>query len=388
MSQVEFEEKLRRFFSARNVFTLAKGRVALYAVLKALGFGDGDEIIVPGYTCMVVPSPILFLGCKTVYVDVDERTYNINPALLESVRSSRTRALIVQHTYGIPADMDQIMNWAQDREIVVIEDCCHAFGGHYRGSLLGTFGVASFFSGQWNKPFSTGLGGMLLVADSPQGIKLADALEELIQQQAYCPGKIRDLMLWSQIQAHRLLVRPWSNTLLTCLYRLFSRMGLMVGSSSNEEYKGRMPEGYFSRMSSCQAALGCREMDRLDENFTARRENTAFYDKHLEETGLAALKLEEWEDPVLMRYPVRVGNKQELLSRALTEGIELGSWFEVPLHPRETDMNVFGYQEGMCPVGEQATREVVNLPVHRSIGADQRSRVMSFLIKYAVPPIN
>ena len=386
MYQAKFENKLCSFFNARAVYTLSKGRAAFYAILKVLGLGPGDEVIMPGYTCMVVPAAAIFQGCKPVYVDIEPHTFNINPEMLESLCSPRSRALIVQHTYGIPAKMDKIMSWAKEKNIIVIEDCCLAFGSRYNGQLLGTFGEASFFSGQWSKPFSTGLGGMLVVPEAPRTASLATALEELIEGEAHCPGLFKNLVLWSQIQAHRLLVRPRTNTWITGLYRLLSRMRLMIGSSSNEELDGHMPKEYFSRMSSCQASLGCREMDRIEENITRRRHNAAFYDAHLEEFGLSPLEFNDKEDAVLVRYPVRVGNKKELLGKALAKGIELGSWFESPLHPLETDLSLFSYEKGMCPESEKACLEVINLPTHRGICPKERQRVLSFLRKYAIPP--
>lgn len=386
MPHSEFENKLSNFFAARAAYTFSKGRVALYASLKALGLEQGDEVIIPGYTCVVVPAAAKFAGCKPVYVDIDPRTYNMSPDLVAQALTPRTRAVIVQHTYGIPCDMDKLMNRASQRNIPVIEDCCLAFGSRYNGQLLGTFGTASFFSGQWNKPFSTGLGGMLVVPESPDAEKMVNTLDDIISREAVQPGLFKSTMLWGQIQAYRLLVRPRINLHITKLYRALSKMGLMVGSSTIGELDGRMPADYFSTMSKPQASLGCREVDRIEDNITKRRHNVAFYDAHLEELGLSPLKLDDKEDAVLVRYPVRVGNKKELLEKALANGIELGDWFESPLHPKKTDLGLYGYDNGMCPESEKACSEVINLPTHRGIGPKERQRVLSFLRKYAIPP--
>jgi perosamine synthetase len=382
----EFEKKLCIFFDAPAARTFSKGRVALYAALKVLGLGPDDEVLVPGYTCMVVPDTVLFLGAKPVYVDIDPSNFNINPELLEKAFSSHTRALIVQHTYGIPCKIDEIKSWAAERNIFLIEDCCHAFGSRYNGKLLGTFGEVSFFSGGWNKPFSTGLGGWLVIPQSRHTEWIVKALDELIENEACTPGFSENLFFRSQILVHRILVWPGSTNLIGTLYRILSNMGLMIRSFSKTEPSTQVSERYFSKMSPCQASLGCKKIDHIKENIASRLENAAFYHENLPRIGLDPIRLYQGDDPVFVRYPVRVGNKQELLEKAMLRGIELGSWFESPLHPAGTNLNLLGYKTGMCPVSERACMEVVNLPTHSRIGHRHRQRVISFLEKYALPP--
>jgi len=370
------------FFKAppNAVFLFAKGRVGLYAVLQALGLGQGDEIIVPGYTCMVVPSAARFLKLRCHYVDIDPNTYNINPALLDACLSPATKAVIVQHTYGIPADMDLIMQWAEKNNLAVIEDCCHAFGSQYRGRLCGTFGTAAFFSGQWNKPFSTGLGGMLLLNDH----SLLPALQTIYNK----TGAIsfaENLRLTLQIAAYNTCVTPRTNAIITRAYRLLSRLGIAAGSSTNEELAGTMPPGYLKKMADVQMREGAKNLLQIDEDIAARKKNTARYTSLLYNTPFKALENCNEQDCLLLRYPVRVANKQECLRQAARDQLEIGSWFEVPLHPEGTDMAAFDYRQGMCPEGEKACREVINLPTHKKIDDREIERVMHFLHTYARP---
>ena len=386
MDKEKFEFLLRDFFSVRSAFTFAKGRVALYAALRALGLGPEDEVILPGYTCMVVPGAVKFLGCRPVYVDIEASSYNLNPTLLESAFSSRTRALIIQHTYGLPCYLNRILPWAVQKGISVIEDCCHAFGSRFRGQLLGTFAIASFYSGQWNKSFSTGMGGILVIPESTEAGKFAEEIERLTENEAYRPGWYRNLYLGAQILAHDLLVRPGTSLRITRLYRFLSRNGLMIGSSSNDEFRCRLPERYFSLMSPCQMEKGRREMDRIEDNIASRRQNAQFYQEHLADIGLHPLQLDSNIDPVFICYPVRVGNKSELLAMAERKGIELGSWFDSPLHPLQEGLELFDYHPGQCPVSEEVSREVINLPTHRRIGVTEREKILTFLQKNAVRP--
>ena len=121
---------------AKHVFTFWKGRIALYGTLKALGIGPGDSVIVPGYTCAAVPGAVKFAGASSVYADIDPESYS--PSLgtysdaLEAHAHVRVKALILQHTYGIPADVPRIAAWAREQGMALIEDCAHALGTRYR----------------------------------------------------------------------------------------------------------------------------------------------------------------------------------------------------------------------------------------------------------------
>jgi len=377
-----FRGRFSSFFQVApdRVFLFSKGRVALYAVLKAMGVGRDDEVILPGYTCVMVPSAAMFLGAKCRYVDIEPRTYNLDPALLDRHYTARTRALVVQHTYGISQRMEPVMEWAASRGLPVIEDCCHAFGSAQGGRLCGAFGAASFFSGQWNKPFSTGLGGMLLVNDG----KLRHAVEG-VYGDARFPGRAESLRLRAQILAFNALVTPRTAGLAALLYRGLSRANIAEGSSSNAEFRGLMPPGYLKRMAAPQEREGERCLADIGARIAHRKRLAAFYSERLPGPGFKALPSRPGHDDVLLRYPVRVANKREVLGKALRKGVEIGSWFEVPLHPSGIDMAYFGYREGLCPESEKACRETVNLPLHKGVSEKEASRVLDFLSLVARP---
>ncbi len=377
----ELCKSIEAFFGGGRCFLGAKGRVGLYAGLRALDLPRGARVLMPGYTCMVVPSAVQFAGLKAAYVDIDPATYNLDPKGLESLPSGDVSALIVQHTYGIPCDMAPLDAWAADRGIPIVEDCCHAFGSRYQGRLCGTLGRFAFMSGQWNKPFSTGLGGLLLVSDSA----LAARVEEIFRRDAAVPGRLKNLFLLGQIFAHKLLVRPTTAMTITTVYRVLNRLGLAVGSSSREELRGEMPLRYLATMAPCQIRQGIREMARIEENIEHRRRLTAFYQAELPRLGFTPLAAELVADLPLLRYPVRVRNKQELLARAARSGVEIGSWFEIPLHPEGTRMEHFDYQTGMCPHAEAASREVINLPTHRKVSPAAAEKTLDFLKHHGVP---
>jgi len=159
---------------SKNIFLFWKGRVSLYAILKAIGIKEGDEIILPAFTCVVAVNPIIYLGAKPVYVDIDPLTYNIDVSGIEKKITQKTRAILAQNTFGLAPDLDRIFEQANKYKLMVIEDCAHGFGGFYKGRPNGTVADASFFSSQWNKPFSTGLGGFAFTKEP----RIADKLKE------------------------------------------------------------------------------------------------------------------------------------------------------------------------------------------------------------------
>jgi len=376
-----FCRAIEAFFGGGRCFLLAKGRVGLYVGLRALSLPPGSKVLMPGYTCVVVPSAVQYAGLRPVYVDIDPRTYNLDPALLDGVPADGVAALVVQHTYGIPADMAAVGRWAAARGIPLIEDCCHVFGVRVGGRLCGTLGSFAFMSGQWNKPFSTGLGGMLLVNDPA----LADRAEEIIRREAVSPGRLKSLLLRAQVTAFQLLVRPQTAARMTSLYRSLSGLGLTIGSSSAEEYRGVMPAGYLSGMAACQARQGLREMARIEDNLRHRARLTAFYQRELPRVGFAAAAGVPADGWPLLRYPVRVANKAQVLALGSRQGLEIGSWFDLPLHPAGTRMEDFGYSAGACPQAEAASAEVVNLPTHLRVTDALAERTVEFLRRHARP---
>jgi len=372
-----FEEAFADWLGVRSAFAFWKGRVALYAILRALGVGEGDEVILPGYTCVMDVNPVKYLGATPIFVDIEPTTYNLDVRLLEEKITPRTKVVIAQHTYGYPCEMDAILEIASRRGIPVIEDCCLALGSTYKGKRCGTFGVAAYWSFQWNKPFTTGIGGMVTTDDSG----LAEKIEVLNRTELKPPSAKAAGMLSLQRIIYRLLIYPRTTALATALFRWLTRKGAVVGSSDTCEFVPEMPPDFFMGMSAGQARAGLREMRRLEKNLAHRREMGHLYDRLLREAGWDVPAIPEAMDPVLVRYPVRVSDKTRAVAEAPKHFVELGTWFECPLHPIETPLELYGYREGMCPVAEKACREVVNLPTHLRAGAATARRTVDFIAR-------
>jgi perosamine synthetase len=216
----EFEEKFAARCGRKHGIAVANGTAALDAAVEALGIAPGDEIILPTFTIISCISQIVRLGAKPVLVDADPETWNMDSAQIESRITPKTRALMVVHTYGLPVDMDPVMNLARQYNLRVIEDAAEAHGQTYRGRPCGSFGDLSTFSFYPNKHVTTGEGGMILTDDDELG-KTCRSLRNLC------------------FQAHARFVHE----------RL----------------------GWNLRMTNLQAAIGLAQLERLDEFVERKR---------------------------------------------------------------------------------------------------------------------
>jgi perosamine synthetase len=368
------------WFKASNAFAFWKGRVAMYAILKGLRVKDGDEVILPGYTCVMDVNPIKYLGAKPVYVDIEPNTFNMNPTLLERAITPKTKIIVAQHTYGYPCDMDAIMAIAAKKGITVIEDCCLAFGSTYKGKTVGTFGKAAYFSFQWNKPFTTGLGGMALTNDAD----LAAKINGFCDSDLCMPSAKEVAMLTAQLAVYRMFIYPRTTAFAQNMFRYLTKKGAVVGSSSTAEFDPTMAPDFFKGMSTVQARSGRRQLAKIESNIAHRCKMAELYDTLLTEKGWPTRHYDKAiMDPVMVRYPLRVKDKAKALEDAAAAGIELGSWFECPLHPIETPMEAYDYKISMCPEAEKASQEVINLPLHPRVTEKTVRRTIDFITRFA-----
>jgi perosamine synthetase len=335
-----------------------KGRVALNAILRALGIGRGDEVIVPAFTCVAVPNAVLYTGATPVYVDIDEDTYTVDTAAVEAAISPRTRAVLAQNTFGLSSDLDALTAAAAPQGAIVIDDCTHGLGGTYRGRPNGAAANAAFYSTQWSKPISTGLGGIAVTANPGLARELA-ALETAARE----PGIADRALLGAMLVARERIATPRTLRAGRAVYRAVSRAGLVPGSSSREELAGtEMPDAFVARMSPFQARLAARRLATLGGKVRRRRAVAERYSKWLAAHGGTPAHEPEPAGHAFLRYPLRVRARDVFLAEAARRGLLLGDWFHSPLYPISGDLARWGYRRGEHPVAERVASEIVNLP--------------------------
>jgi len=366
---------------SENIFLFWKGRVALYAILKAIGIKEGDEVILPAFTCVVAVNPIIYFGAKPVYVDIDPKTYNVNPNKIEEKITPKTKAILAQNTFGLPADLDVICEIAKKYNLFVIEDCAHGFGGFYKGKPNGTIADAAFFSTQWNKPFSTGLGGIAVTKNE----ELAKKLQEL-ERKVVKPSKKEEWTLRILIQIRKKLLKPQVYWFALKTYRKLSKWNLILGSSQGYELEKPIePQNFLKGFSEVQAREGIKYFEKVNGQYKIdliiahRRKIASFYKEILKDLGFEPPYEPAYAMHTYLKFPLLVKNRKKFFALAEKEKIELGDWFISPIHPIQKNFEYWHYKYGENPIAERISQHIVNLPTHPGVDDSYAARVAEFL---------
>jgi len=370
----KFEEAFADYIGARYAYSFSGGRVSLSAILYALDIGFGDEVILPGYTCVVVPNALIYRGIKPVYADIDPNTFNIDLISFSRKITRKTRAVILQYTYGLVPHIAPLLNLAKEHSLKVIEDCAHALGAEYKGQKVGTFGDAAFFSMQHTKVISTDAGGVAVTNKR----KVAAKLEEF-QRQCEFPSseEIRRRLL--QLIFYNLVYHPvhawWTKHLLLPFLR-----NIAIASTTAEECQCIQPTHYEKRFPNALARIGLNQLKKLPKLNEHRIMIARAYEYALKDkTGTKPTYIQPYTKPVFLRYPLWVDDKADITRRGREHHIQIGEWFSSAIHPDGTFLEKVLYEKGECPVAEQAVKHVINLPTHKKIKRRDTARILNML---------
>jgi len=365
-------------------FLFWKGRVALYAILKGLGIGVGDEVILPAFTCVVVANPIIYLGAKPIYVDISPVDFNIDPQKVIKAITPKTKAIIAQNTFGLPPDLTSLRKIATHYNLYLIEDCAHGFGGDYQTHKNGTIADVAFFSTQWNKPFSTGIGG-IAVTTNPE---IAHRLNK-IEEKALFPTFKEELMLKLLLFIREKVVTPSLYWRILKLYRFLSYHNLILGSSQGYELETpTMPADFLKKMGKSQIEKGIKYFQKkdgiylIDRIISHRKEVASRFKEILKQLELPLPMEYPEREHTYLKFPLLVKNRSLFFQLAEQEKIELGDWFLSPIHPIVKDFKKWYYNYGTNPVGETISKQIVNLPTHLKIDQREIDKIEKFLLKH------
>ena len=353
---VELTEQYHAEFAAWNgsgyAFSFMGGRVALSSIIYALDLQPGDEVILPGYTCVVVPNAFSYAGIRIVYSDIELETFGLDASLLRAKISKRTKAILIHHLYGLVCrDYEELIDIAHQHGLFVIEDCAHGLGAEYKGKKVGNLGDAAFFSTERSKVMTTIQGGIAVTNDSSIAAKIEEYAgrasepdEEWIQKQlinvelAYVQAK----------HPQRWWRADWNS--------LRHRRQVLI-STTQEEEKGIRPSHYGRTMPAPFAALGLNQLSKVDSYNAQRRETAKSWDQWCEKNGYKTPRVIPGSTPVYLRYPVLVEEeKKKDRSWARQQlNVELGVWFVTHTHPAP-------FQVDGCPNADAAVSRCVNFP--------------------------
>ena len=368
----EFERAFERRVGGGTAIPVAYGRMALYFILEALDLPPGSEIIFPSLTFWVVPELARVAGLKVVFADVDPRTFNMDPASAARLITDKTRAIVPTHLYGLPCDMDPLLDLAARHGLVVLEDCAHALGATYKGRSVGTFGAGALFSFQTLKPLNCYGGGMALVTDPALAAKVRAIVEALPW-----PGekRVAERLLMGRLQ--RIFIKPWVFSV-----SLFPVLWISALIDANPDVflweKIRslhpLPEQYVERFPNVQAVIGLEALRHFDGWTGQAQANAKYMNERLADVpGIQVPLVPPDRTHVYYQYCVygpEGPERDQLVVRCVRRGIDIET-LHVDVPP---DMPLFA---GVTADANGARRaaQAIQIPIYAGLTAEQRERV-------------
>ncbi len=306
-----FENEFAEYCGTTDCIAVNSGTSALHLALLAAGVGPGDEVITVPFTFVASVATILYTGAKPVLVDIEPRTFNMNPAAIQAAISPRTKAIMPVHLYGHPADMDFIMDVAREHGLIVIEDAAQAHGAKYKGRPVGSIGDIACFSFYPAKNLGAYGEGGAVTTSNP----------------AYAE-KIRSLRDWGQDRKYHHVLR-----------------------------------GYNYRLEAIQGAILRVKLRQLEIWTEARRRIVEKYGDLLADADVVLPAEREWARHVYHLFTVRCKNRDVTQAALLKHGIQTGVHYATPVHLQPA-YGELGYGPGSLPESEKAAKEVLSLPIY------------------------
>ncbi|MBU0953689.1 MAG: DegT/DnrJ/EryC1/StrS family aminotransferase [Nanoarchaeota archaeon] len=323
-SVTAFETALQSYLGVSHTIAVSSGTAALQLALEAVGIKEGDEVITTPLSFAATTNAILSRRAMPVFADIDPRTFNLDPKKVEASITDKTRAILAVHLFGHPCDLDALQQICTRHDLLLIEDCAQSLGGTYKRKQTGTKGIVSCFSFYPSKNITTGEGG--LIATSEESI--ADICRTLRNQGQRKP-----------YEHHRL--------------------------------------GFNFRMTEIAAAIGKVQLSRLPDWLKQRKANAEQLTKGLQQrTGITVPFVSPESEHAWHQYTIRVSEDRDKIQERLKgEGVDARVYYPRVLY----DQPVYKQWmiSGSCPIAERATKEVLSLPVHPQLCADDLDTVIT-----------
>ena len=318
----ELEERWAEYCGVKHAIAVSNGTIAEMCIFAGLGLGPGDEVITVSHTFNATISSILYTGATPVFVDIEPDTYLIDAARIEAAITSRTRAIVPVHLFGLVADMDMITAIAGRHGLAIVEDACQAHGATFRGRKAGSWGHAAF-SLYGTKNMTTGEGGFVTTND--------DALADWI--------------------------------------RLYRNQGM------RERYHHEIL-GYNFRMTDIGAAIGLVQFAKLDRNTARRQAIAARYDSAFADLGIQLPITPQDRTHVFHQYTIGVGAARDAIVADLAgQGIGTGIYYPIPVH-RQPYVLERGIHADL-PITDGAAAASLSLPIYPGLTADEEATVIA-----------
>jgi dTDP-4-amino-4,6-dideoxygalactose transaminase len=377
----EFVSNISSYLGIGNIHLIDSGRSALQIILRAYGISEGDKVVLPSFTCVVVANSVKYSGAIPIYLDTREEDFNASYESLGEILDEKTKAIVVQHTFGKRVEIEPIRQLlkANNREdIVIIEDFAHVIQRDLR--LEGDVGFTTFGI---EKVMSTVRGGAVLTNDDDVSLKIKNEIEKLpnFPRIQLIKSLLNPLFWWIAIPLHSVgFGRFTIGALIRIIWRKLGFLGIMVEGKENKAIK---PDWFPAKMAPALSKLGLVQLKKLDYYNEHRKKIAEIYHNYLSEYSDS-----DKFDPnrLYLRYPIVFSSRKQYLdiwnlSRSLR--VTLGNWFASPLYGSEVDSNTYEelcYVPETTPVTMTKCGLTLNLPTSINI-SEKRALELAVKIK-------
>ena len=376
------ENKFKEYFKTENVFLFNSGRSSLLAILYSLNLDPGDDILIQGYTCNAAINPIIKSNLNPIFVDIDDNL-NMDPSDLEEKITPKSKAVIIQHTFGYPAQIDKIKTIAQKYHLYLIEDCAHSLGARYKGRLCGTFGDVSFFSFGRDKIISSVYGGAVITNNE----QLASRIKIYYNKLKFPSSSWTLQQLLHPVLFYYIVLPTYNFLKLGRIFLILAlRLHLISRSVLKKEMNAQLPNYFPRKLPNALSSLALHQFLKLNKLNQHRIKIAQFYQENIPKDKYKIIfHLNDPErNPIFMRYPILIkGDPEKMFHKSKEEGIILyDGWSGSPIIPKASNLQKFHYKLGVCPRAEKISLHIVNLPTNINTTINKAEKIINFLKRY------
>jgi len=380
----QLENEFKKYLGVKYAFSFNSGRSSFFAILKSLNLEQGANIALQALTCNAVSNPILWAGLDPLYIDCNKNDFNINAEDLKSKITLRqaqgrpqTRAVVVQHTFGQPCNMDEIRAICSEYNLILIEDCAHSLGAEYGGIKVGSHSKVAFFSFSRDKIISSVYGGMAVTNDET----IARSIEGL-QKEFGQPSMAWVLQqLLHPIILHYIILPIYNFLDLGKIFLVLSQiLHILSKAVSWQEKQGKRPDYFPKALPNALAVLALNQFNKLEKFDTHRKKIADYYFENLKNTAFVLPSKFENTKNVFLRFTVKCPQAHDIIYEAWhKQNILLGDWYTTPIAPFDTRVEEIKYVPGSCKNAEDLAKITLNLPTHINISLKDAERIVNFL---------
>jgi len=379
-----FEREFASYIGARHSVMVPSARYGFYLLLKAHGVSEGDEVVIPALTYFAIPAMVPLLGAKPVFADVGLNTHVLDPEAFEAEITPRTRAVVPTHLFGTPCDMNAINTIARKHNVIVIEDCAQSTGARFQQRRVGNLGDAAYYTFGLTKNITTLSGAMITTGDR----QIADRVREEIEQGGY---KEKAKLAKEVLTGLAMFVATHPKIYWATVHPAIV-LGNRLGKDPIHERFGEaevtyeeLPKRYQkqSRARAVQAAVGLKQLSRIEELNGARQRNGQALDAALAHVdGLQPPKYPQGAEPIYMSFVVHHADRDRLAEALRARGVDttIGYMSNMSDHP------LFQEYKADCPNAKEAFHNLLHIPVHPNL-REKDLRHMSQAVRSACAEI-